>query len=257
MREGSPPGPNRSWRRFFVSPEAISGETFVISGSDAKHIATVLRMSARDHLTLLTGDGRECLGVITTVSRTDVTGRIVSTAPASGEPGVRIELIQCLPKGDKMDLVVRKCVEIGVSRVVPAISQRSVARPRQDQAERKAARWRRIAEEASKQCGRSAIPEVASLTTFAEAVTGPSDDWLKLIPFELESERSLKSELSDTRSKKIALCIGPEGGFSKEEVDLAVSHGFIPVTLGRRILRTETTGLVVAACILYHMDELG
>lgn len=244
-------------RRFFVSPEAISGDAFTVSGSDAKHIATVLRMNAGDRLLLLTGDGRECVGVIAQASRTEVTGTIISTAPAAAEPAVEIELIQCLPKGDKMDLVVQKCVEIGVSRIVPAISQRSVARLREDQAQRKTARWRRIAEEASKQCGRSAIPEVADLTTLAEAVSGAAGGGLKLIPFELESERSLKSVLRETASKKVVLCIGPEGGFAKEEVDLAVSRGFIPITLGRRILRTETAGLVVAACILYHMDELG
>ncbi len=257
MHEGSPPGSNKSLRRFFVSPEAISGNAFTISGSDAKHIATVLRMSAGDRLVLLTGDGRECVGAITRASRTEVAGTVVSTAPAAAEPAVEIELIQCLPKGDKMDLVVQKCVEIGVSRVVPAISQRSVVRPREDQAEKKTARWRRIAEEASKQCGRSAIPDVASLTAFVDAVAGAAHDALKLIPFELESERSLKSVLSETISRKIILCIGSEGGFAKEEVDFAVSRGFIPVTLGRRILRTETAGLVVAACILYHMDELG
>lgn len=244
-------------RRFFVSPEAVSGGAFIISGSDAKHIATVLRMQPGDFLTLLTGDGRECVGAITEASRTEVTGRIISTAPSSREPAVEIELIQCLPKGDKMDSIVRKCVEIGVSRIVPVISRRSVVRLRRDQAEKKTARWRRIAEEAGKQCGRSVIPEVANVTAFAEAVSDAAEAGLKLIPFELESERSLKSVLTGTRSEKVALCIGPEGGFSMEEVDLAVTRGFIPVTLGRRILRTETAGLVVAACILYHMDELG
>lgn len=248
---------NASLRRFFVSPEAISGDSFLIVDTDAKHIATVLRMKPGDRVVLVTSDGRECTGAIATASRGEVSGRIVSVAPATSEPDVYIELIQCVPKGDKMDLVVQKCVEIGVSRIVPATSQRSIVRWRQDQAERKTSRWRRIAEEASKQCGRSAVPPIANLVPFEEAVSSAPEDALKLIPFELENESTLKSALERTHPAKVVICIGPEGGFGVSEVDAARSRGFVPVTLGRRILRTETAGLVVAACILYHMDELG
>lgn len=244
-------------RRFFVSADVICDGMFVITGSDARHIASVLRMSVGDRLSLVMGDGRECTGVIVSASPTEVRGEVISCAPSEGEPSVKITVIQCLPKGDKMDLIVQKCVEVGVTSIIPAMSERSVVRLQPDRAERRVARWRRIAEEASKQCGRSAIPSVLNVVTFADAVSSTFGDSLKLIPFELEREHSLKAELEKSKPAEVVFCIGPEGGFTFEEVSLARSRGFVPITLGRRILRTETAGLVVAACTLYQMDELG
>ncbi|HPZ53798.1 MAG TPA: 16S rRNA (uracil(1498)-N(3))-methyltransferase [Bacillota bacterium] len=246
-----------SLRRFFVTPEAIAGNTFTITGADAKHIASVLRMGRGDQIELVVGDGRSCTATIVSASPFQITGEIVSTSICSNEPEVLISLIQCLPKGDKMDLVVQKCVEIGVTSIVPAISDRTVVRLQTERAQKKAARWRRIAEEACKQCGRSSLPTISDVISFEDAVRSAPPDSLKLIPYELESERSLKQQLEKSDPTSVVVCIGPEGGFSQDEVSFAESHGFIPVTLGNRILRTETAGLVVAACILYHMDELG
>jgi 16S rRNA (uracil1498-N3)-methyltransferase len=244
-------------RRFFVSADSVRDGTFVITGSDARHIASVLRMSEGDRLSLVMGDGRECIGVIVSASPSEVRGEIVSYAPSEGEPAVKITIIQCIPKGDKMDLIVQKCVEIGVTSIIPAMSERSVVKLQPDRAERRVERWRRIAEEASKQSGRSAIPSVSNVVSFADAVSSSFGDSLRLIPFELEREHSLKAELERTRPAQVVFCIGPEGGLTLDEVSLAQSYGFVPITLGRRILRTETAGLVVAACILYQMDELG
>jgi len=214
-------------------------------------------MGKGDRIAVILGDGRECVVAITAASPTEVKGEILSVNVVDYEAKVKITLIQCVPKGDKMDQVVQKCVEIGVTTIIPAISERTVVRIQPDRADRKVERWRRIAEEAGKQCGRSHVPVVADLATFENAIKSSSPDSLRLIPYELETERSLKSVLEEIKPSSVVLCIGPEGGFSKEEVLLAESHGFVPVTLGRRILRTETAGLVVAACILYHMDELG
>lgn len=246
-----------SLRRFFIGPEAISGSTFTIRGTDARHIASVLRMGKGDQIALLTGDGRNYTATITSASPSEISGEIESVGVCNDEPGVSISLIQCVPKSDKMDLVVQKCVEIGVATIIPVISERTVVRLQPDRARKRVARWRRIAEEASKQCGRSSLPVIADITSFEKAVLSSTPSTLRLIPYELESERSLKSELERSHSADVVLCIGPEGGFSHDEVSLAESHGFIPVTLGNRILRTETAGLVVATCILYHMDELG
>lgn len=125
-----------SLRRFFVTPEAIAGNTFTITGADAKHIASVLRMGRGDQIELVVGDGRSCTATIVSASPSQITGEIVSTSICSNEPEVLISLIQCLPKGDKMDLVVQKCVEIGVTSIVPAISDRTVVRLQTERAEK-------------------------------------------------------------------------------------------------------------------------
>lgn len=214
------------------------------------------------------GAGAERRGLIITAGGDEVLVMLAEGSDVCREPSVFITILQGLPKGDKMDEVVRKNTEIGVSRFVPVVTERTVARPDPSGAARRVERWRRIAREASKQSGRQRVPEVLDIMGFQEALeqvasgNGPdastSDDRLIIMPWELERSRSIREVLRDRPgARNILVFVGPEGGFSREEVGRAVACGAITCGLGPRILRTETAGLVVASIILYEAGEMG
>lgn len=246
--------------RFFVTPDAVKGNVVTITGDDVHHITRVLRLGRGDLISVLDGTGAEYEVAIAEVREGAVFGEIMRVAARASEPGAEITVVQGLPKGDKMDLVVQKCTEIGVRAIIPAVTARSVVRLDDDgRARRKAARWRRIAEEAAKQSGRGVIPEVRDIVSLREALetTVPAVD-LAVIPWELENGTGLRQALeSRPDARRFAVFIGPEGGFDLSEVEVARSAGAVPVSLGPRILRTETAALVVAAAILYHTGDLG
>ncbi|HHY62150.1 MAG: 16S rRNA (uracil(1498)-N(3))-methyltransferase [Bacillota bacterium] len=249
-------------RRFFVGCDAISGDLVTISGRDARHIVKALRLKLGDAIVVVDGVGRRYVARITATRETTVEARIESMCDSGvSEPHVPITLVQGLPKADKMDGIIQKCTEIGIARIIPVMSERSVLRPDGASAERRMARWRRIAEEAAKQSGREAIPLVADIGTLKSAIEMLRHEGaLMVFPWELEQEYSLHqalSELNPSSFPSVGFFIGPEGGFSHAEVEYARAHGATTVTLGQRILRTETAGPVVAAIILYHMGELG
>lgn len=249
-------------RRFFVPTDAVSIGQLIVTGPDARHIGKVLRMGPGDVITCVDGIGREHTARIVRVSETRVEAVIESTTEGgAAEPGVMLTLVQAIPKGDKMDLVVQKCTEIGVGRIMPVYTERTVVQPDADGARRKVERWRRIALESSKQCGRSRPPEICDICRLDQCMTGLLAEGLPIIiPWELEEDKSLKTvvhELQIPSKKACAFAIGPEGGFSIAEVEMARKAGVIPVTLGKRILRTETAGFVVATILLYEMSELG
>ncbi len=249
-------------RRFFVACDAIANGAVRIAGRDARHITRVLRMGPGDRLTIVDGAGREYVARIAQTADTSISA-VIEEERRSGpaEPRVPLALVQGLPKSDKMDLIVQKCTEIGVSRFLPVLTERSVARSNGDSANRKVLRWQRIAAEAAKQSGRGAVPPVEEIRGLDSVLSELAlEDALLVMPWELEQERSLRRVLADVDLEKaagIALIIGPEGGFSHYEVELARRYGAVTATLGQRILRAETAGMATAAVILYELGEFG
>jgi 16S rRNA (uracil1498-N3)-methyltransferase len=225
--------------RFFVAKDQIP----VITGSDAHHIKAVLRLQAGDQLELLDGSGKIYQARIADIKKDRILCEILSTRGEKSEAKVKVTLAQCLPKAKKMDLIIQKCTELGADKIIPALSERSIARGE------KLERWKKIAKESAEQCGRSSIPEIHPLTRFEDVLKLKKDYDLALIPWELEKETSLKKALTTYRPNHLLILIGPEGGFSRKEVDLAQSAGFIPVSLGQRILRTETVGMAMLSMI--------
>jgi 16S rRNA (uracil1498-N3)-methyltransferase len=227
--------------RFFVAQDQIP----VISGSDVHHIKNVLRMKAGDPLELLDGTGQIYSAKISEIKKDKVICDLVSSKHEEKELKVKVTLAQCLPKAKKMDLVVQKCTELGVHEIIPALSERSISKAEKQE------RWKKIAREAAEQSGRSTIPEILPLTKFEEVLKIKEKFDLALIPWELEKETSLKKVLTNYQTNRLLILIGPEGGFSRSEIELARSAGFIPVSLGPAILRTETAGMAMLAMINY------
>ena len=237
-------------RRFFC--DNIAGNTATISGDDAHHIFRVLRMQPGDALSLCDGVGFEYGAVITSVSADAVVCILGDRQKSEVESPVRITLFQCLPKAGKMETIVQKCTELGVFAVVPVVSARCVVVPNKD-FEKKRERYNRVALEAAKQSRRGMIPTVLPLTELKKIDVKAFD--LFLVAYEDENTVSLKQALRVANSPaRIALLIGPEGGLEAGEVEQLVKAGAKSVSLGKRILRTETAGLAMLAQTLYEVE---
>lgn len=243
--------------QFFVEPAQISGGRVLICGADVNHIKNVLRMRAGEEISVSNGvDGREYRCGILSLEE----DRVVCELRFVKEDGVelpsRITLFQGLPKGDKMELIVQKAVELGAYQVVPVAARRCVVKLDQKKAAAKTARWQQIAEAAAKQSRRAVIPRVAAPLPFARAVEMAAGMDVKLIPYELaeDMERTRRLMESLAPGQEVAVFIGPEGGFDESEIALALERGIEPVTLGKRILRTETAGLTVLSWIMYMLE---
>ena len=258
--------------RFFVSTSDFHDEGVVLGRRQAHQIRTVLRMNKGDLIIVLDNTGYEYEVVLTEIKKDRVLGRIEQKRPAAGEPHVRLTLYQSLLSRDKFELVLQKCTEVGVSRFVPVITQRSLVRDADTVTPNKLARWQRIITEAAEQSHRGRIPELAEPLNFADSLTSLAEFDLCLIASpnagwqpQASPEQSRRTELGDGRTeqvtlhsalrkapKSVALLIGPEGGFTKQEVTLAADAGAVAFSLGPRILRTETASIVAAALILYE-----
>lgn len=244
--------------RFFISPEQVKSGFVTITGPDVVHIVKVLRLGKGDTLTVLDGSGTVYEAVIEQTGRDAVICAIISECNAGGASPVRITLVQGLPKGDKMDLIVQKATELGVYRLIPLVCERSVVKLTGDKPQRRLERWQRIAVEAAKQCRRPDVPEIMSPAQWEDTLAGLPDNTAAVIPWEEEHLTSLKKFLREGGPRKdYFVFIGPEGGFTLGEIEMARSYGITPVTLGPRILRTETASLAVLAIILYQFGDLG
>ena len=238
-------------RRFFT--DDIAGQTATITGDDAHHISRVLRMKAGDALSLCDGAGNEYDAVIASVSPEAVACVVGDRHASEAESPVRVTLFQCLPKAGKMELIVQKCTELGVFSVVPVHSARCVVVPGKDY-DKKRERYNRVALEAAKQSRRAMIPQVLPLTELKRIDVRLFD--LFLVAYEDESTVSLKQALRAAGSPRtIALLIGPEGGLEEGEVRQLVQAGAVSVSLGKRILRTETAGMAMLAQTIYEVEE--
>lgn len=243
--------------RFFLSPADLDGlsqgAVVTISGDDARHISLALRMRVGDVITLCNGKGTEYDGTLISLSPTAVEAELSKPRKSKSEMPVTVTLYQGLAKGDKMDTIIQKAVELGVTRIVPVNTSRCIMKMG-DNPDKKIARWQKIANEAAGQCGRGVLPTVAMPLSFKEAVKAASADALSLFCYEeLGQTKPLSVLLPDSPPLTLSFFIGPEGGFSPEEAELAMRSGVLPCGLGPRILRTETaSGYLLAALSLRY-----
>lgn len=246
--------------RFFVSKSDIQGEQVILGADQSHQICNVLRMKPGNRIVVLDNTGFEYEVVLTGLAKDGVTGRIESRQAGAGEPHAELTLYQSLLAREKFELVLQKCTEVGVSRFVPVITQRSLVRDADSVTPKKLTRWRRIITEAAEQSHRSKIPELAGPMRFESAAHELNAFDRSLIASTHERETTLQKALhsgNEKNPKTIALLIGPEGGFTDQEVSEAVEAGGAPVSLGPRILRTETAAIVTAALILHELEQTG
>lgn len=244
--------------QFFVEPSQIQGNRVVITGSDVNHIKNVLRMKIGEEIAVSNGiDGKEYRCGIEEFGEDEV----ICTLHFVKEDGVelpsKIFLFQGLPKADKMELIIQKAVELGVYEVIPMAAKRAVVKLDEKKAKSKIARWQGIAEAAAKQSKRGIIPEIKNVMSMKEAIGYAQEIDVKLIPYELaEDMNKTKEIINDLQpGQSVAIFIGPEGGFEEKEIADAMENGITPITLGKRILRTETAGFTVLSWLMYHLEE--
>lgn len=241
--------------RFFI-PQ-LYNEEMSITGVDAKHIGKVLRMQPGDKLQIVSDDGVSALAEVTAISESTVTVRCLEVLAESHEPAVKITLAQGLAKGEKMDFIIQKAVELGAYSIVPVAMEHSVVRLDGAKADKKVERWQKIAEAAAKQSKRDIIPQVQAVQSVSQMLAN-NNCKTKIIAYECEDRMSLKTALREAgQLDDLLLIIGPEGGISEGELNKAREAGAIPVSLGRRILRAETAGLVAMSAIFYETGDLG
>jgi 16S rRNA (uracil1498-N3)-methyltransferase len=234
--------------RFYVAPEQITADRFVLLGSEARHAAVVLRKKAGDTIDLFDGKDLSYQGRIQSVSPERVEGVILSEKKALHAQTIELNLCQALIKGPRWDWLIEKACEVGVTKIIPLITTRTVVKPTRQAV---ADRWQRIALAASKQCGRPDVMKVGTSQLFLEALKDLPKGGLALIPWEKETGKTIRQAVG--RTSIASLFIGPEGGWETAEVELARRHGVVPVRLGPTLLRSETAGLVASALVLAEL----
>lgn len=240
---------------FFVDRSAISDEKITVLGGDAFHIARSLRMAVGDHITVSDGEGTAYDCTLTLIRDDVCECDIISSAPSSAEPPIKITLFMAYPKGDKLETVIQKAVELGASEIVPFESERCIKRPKAEKLDRQLERLNKIALEAAKQCGRGIIPKVSSPISFSEAIALAKCFDLPLFCYEGCGTESLKSVLDGcTSAKSASVVVGSEGGFSPTEAERAKAAGLVSVNLGPRILRCETAPVYALAALSYRFE---
>jgi 16S rRNA (uracil1498-N3)-methyltransferase len=243
--------------QFFIGSEQVRGNEILITGTDVNHIGNVLRMKPGDEIRVSSADGKSYFCRITAITRDAVTAQIDRMDEQGTELPVSIYLFQGLPKNDKMELIVQKAVELGAHEIIPVAMKNCVVKLDARKAESKTARWQTIAESAAKQSKRTLIPQIHTPVTWKEALVLAAELDVVLVPYEnekgMEATRSLIGSLAPGQS--IGIVIGPEGGFSPEEIAAVDEQDNMHrISLGRRILRTETAGLATLAMIVYELD---
>lgn len=239
--------------RFFIEKQKINGSSVIVSGEDARHIAKVLRMKKGEALTLCDGCGTDYEAEITAINANTVEAEITAAHPNESEPEIQITLFQALPKAGKMEYIIQKCTELGIYKIIPCILERCVVKLKSDSdAQKKTERYQGVAYAAAKQSQRGVVPLVEPPIPFAQAVARMKDYDLSFLPYENENGTSIKTILDRADGvKTAAFLIGPEGGISEKELALAAENAIETVTLGKRILRTETAGEAVLAMMNY------
>lgn len=242
--------------QFFVPDESVGQERITICGADANHIGNVLRMKPGERIRVSAASGRSFFCRIETISRESVTASIEEQDTLGTEFAHRVYLFQGLPKGDKMELIVQKAVELGACEVIPVAMKHCVVKLDEKKAKSRTARWQAIAESAAKQAKRTVIPRVREPVGWEKALIEAQKLPVVLVPY--ENERGLSATRERIRAipegADIGVMIGPEGGFAGEEIAAARERGMHLISLGRRILRTETAGLAALSMLIYELD---
>ena len=243
--------------RFFINTDQIQGENIKIVGNDIKHIKNVLRLKVHDRIEIAC-DGEIYISEISEIASDFVMTNIIGGFPGKNEAPVDIVLYQGLAKGDRMDYIFQKCVEIGIKEFYPVIMDRTVVKiQNKKKEENRLRRWRGIVEEAAKQSKRDILPIVNNIIDFKEMINILQNQKNIIVPYEEEQSQDLKGIINDEKTEKIHIIIGPEGGFEEYEIELLRNIGGEIITLGPRILRTETAGLIVSSIVLYEFGGLG
>ena len=241
---------------FFINQDQVEDDHIRIIGADVNHIKNVLRMGAGEEVLISNGVDKDYLCEVTSVTAQEVTARILSVEEGGRELPARITLFQGLPKGDKMELIIQKAVELGAYEIVPVETKRTVVKLDKKKEESKLRRWNAVSESAAKQSKRLIVPEVAGVMSLKEALDFSKEFDLTVIPFEnakgMERTREILSQVKP--GMNVGIFIGPEGGFEDSEIELSESFGARTVTLGKRILRTETAGLSVLSVLSYLLE---
>lgn len=252
-------------QRYFVDPEMFCGSTALISGDDARHLQTVMRAKAGDMVIVSDGRGREAEARIFAFGSNGVEVELGPVRVCAAEPCVEVWIAQGLPKGDKMEIVIQKGTEAGAAGFVPFVSERTVVRYDDRKEAKRNGRWAKIAKEAAEQAQRGRIPPVMPVSDWRGVLEFCKRADAAFICYEREGELKFRQLLKELfgrgrepgRILRLALVVGPEGGFAEREIAEAEAAGLVPVSLGRRVLRTETAALVALSCIMYESGEMG
>lgn len=243
--------------RFFVNQNQIEDTWIHIKGSDVNHIRNVLRMKPGEEILVSDGSKMEYTCCIEVLDKEEILVKIVYAQENGLELPSRIYLFQGLPKGDKMEFIIQKAVELGVYEIIPVNTKRCVVKLDSRKEVSKLKRWQAISESAAKQSKRLVIPQVTGVKSFEEAIKFAGQLDIRLIPYELAKAMEETREILEgiRPGQSIGIFIGPEGGFEEKEIDMAVNNGILPVTLGKRILRTETAGMTLLAILMYLLEK--
>lgn len=247
----------RTISTFYVKNNQVNNETISIIGDDVKHIRNVLRHKIDDELEICDEVGFRYLTKIKEFLENEIILEILEQIDKNTEMPIKIDLYQGLPKSDKMDLIVQKTTELGISKIIPVLTERVIVKLEKGNENKKIERWNKIAVEAAKQSGRQLIPTVENVVNLEKIVENLSKYDIVIVPFECEKDSTLKNILKNVKNKieNIAVVIGPEGGFSESDIDiLKKAPNVVKVSLGKRILRTETAGLATVAMLLYEYE---
>ncbi len=242
--------------RYFCADDKIESSIVRVTGGDARHLKTILRAEAGDVISVVT-ESREYTAEITEINKEDIICEITGEIDRNNETEITVTLCQGIPKQTKMETIIQQNVELGVKSFIPLITERTVVKLNdKDREQKKLDRWRKIAKESSKQSKRNLVPEVEDIITVRELVDRlKKEDAQIIVPYELEDMKTLKEVLSQPK-RRYYVIIGPEGGFDIKEIEMLRGAGANIVTLGKRILRTETAGLVTSSVIMYACDEM-
>ena len=246
--------------KFFVNEKNIKDKKIVIIEEDVNHIKNVLRKNVKDTLEICNAEsGENFLCEIEEIEKDKITCRIIEKMETTSEPNTYVHIYQGLPKSDKMELIIQKAVELGVSEITPTNMSRCIVKLDGKDAKKKIERWQKISEVAAKQSGRDIIPKINNLCSYNEIVNQCKEYDTVILAYENEKENKLKNEIEKLKKlqkdkRKIAVIIGPEGGIAQEEIIRAQSDGMKIITLGNRILRTETVALNILSILMYELE---
>lgn len=250
--------------KFFVENNQIKNDTIYIKDKDVNHIKKVLRKNIEDEITICNENTKQdYLCKITNIEENEITCKILKELETNVESNIEVSIFQGLPKADKMELIIQKSVELGVHDITPIEMKRCVVKLKEKDKTKKIERWQKISEVAAKQCGRNYIPKINNIENLKEISEKIKDYDSVLVAYEEEKENTLKDELKllkkdikeNNEKIKIAIVIGPEGGIDKEEINALEKNGAKIITLGKRILRTETVALNVLSIIMYELEN--
>lgn len=244
--------------RFFVEPAQVGEKEIIITGSDVNHIKNVLRMKPEETILISSGENLEYTCYIRELKEEEIIAHIMYVQESGYELPSRLYLFQGLPKSDKMELIIQKAVELGVHEIIPVASKRAVVKLDEKKEEKKRTRWQAISESAAKQSKRMYVPEVRKVMSFSQAVEYAGQLDVVLVPYELAKGMGETREIIGQikKGQSVGIFIGPEGGFEEAEVELAVEKANAKaITLGKRILRTETAGLTVLSILMFTLEE--